>query len=679
MHPGDGRCESMLRNSATKEIVGVLCCVALLVVPVRATAGENHWTSHGPPGWVYSMVLDPQRPMTVYAGGPTISKSADGGGRWWSAGYGLPPDQPVTAMAIDPEAPDTVYAATGGGGIFKTMDGGNRWWPRNGGLETLTIAGVSVSPSDPSVIYMAANASAGGFPVYRSADGGGSWVGSDNGITSAFGQSMVVDPTSSLTAYLGTNDGIFATADGGLTWRSSGQGLPDPSNVVDLAVDPVDHAIVYASVLNGVNPGGVFKSDDGGATWIPSSEGLNGPSVATLAVSPSDPSTLYAGVSVDGVYKSIDGGNQWLPANGGLPVSPTLILQVHDIVVDRDDPDIAYAGVDRGGGAFKTTDGGGHWFPIRRGLTGACATIGLDPTDPDVVFAGSGDYQGMFKTTDGGLSWRTVNHGIDPAASAFSRIIVDPADPDIVYAAGGGAFTVGGILKSIDRGEHWKPSNAGLTDTNVLWLTMSPVDNSTLYAGTSDGAFVSTDAGGTWSSIGLKGKAVGSFAVNPTDPGVAFAGTTGGIFEEGAIYKTTDGGLTWMRVYRTRLNQGIGVFAIDPLASSTAYVGTFGFGTGQGVIKTTDGGSTWQRVNHGLSDHQSPWIVIDPGDPSTLYAGTMFAGDGGVFVSHDAANHWTSMSQGLTVRNIVGMAIDQTGSKLYVGTCSGGVLDFEIS
>src|SRR2546422_918302 len=119
---------------------------------------------------VNTVLIDPQRPDTVYAATLNgLYKTEDGARSWTRTGQDLP-DQMISALALDPSWPGTLYVA-GRQGVFKSIDGGRTWRGKNAGLASLNVRSLALSPEDPKTVYLGTN----GSGVYRSRDGGGAW------------------------------------------------------------------------------------------------------------------------------------------------------------------------------------------------------------------------------------------------------------------------------------------------------------------------------------------------------------------------------------------------------------------------------------------------------------------------------------------------------------------------
>src|SRR6266481_3912910 len=143
------------------------------------------------------------------------------------------------------------------------------------GPESGPITAIAVAPTNPATIY------AGAYGVYRSTDGGATWSSASAGITDAFVADIVVDPTDPATVYVATSsDGVLRTTDGGQTWASLGL---TTLQVRTVAVDPTDPARLYVATYNG---GGIFASLDDGATWQAASAGLGTQGVSALDIDP---------------------------------------------------------------------------------------------------------------------------------------------------------------------------------------------------------------------------------------------------------------------------------------------------------------------------------------------------------------------------------------------------------
>jgi photosystem II stability/assembly factor-like uncharacterized protein len=346
-------------------------------------------------------------------------------------------ERTLRLLAVDPNAPATLYASLSLSGLLRSSDGGVSWQPAGLPLSVLSLA------QTPSSLY--AGTSSGG--VYRSDDRGLTWRAASEGLTGFSVSELAVDPTTPTTLYASTDNGVHKSDDGGLTWRAVG--LPGQS-VWALAAIPTTPTTLYAGVGYGDEPG-VYKSTDGGETWR--AAGLPGQRILTLAVDPTTPTTLYAGVREGGVQRSDDGGETWRAV--GLPGRSVLALAIHPI-----EPATLFAGTnDNGDNAlFRSTDGGATWSESIK-TTGITKTTGIgiiavviDPNAPETVYAANENGE-ILRSTDGGATW-SREKGSSIFRTPLSLLLVtDPAQPPAIYVG----TSISGVWRlAIDKA-RWAP------------------------------------------------------------------------------------------------------------------------------------------------------------------------------------------------------------------------------
>ncbi|GAC1634709.1 MAG: hypothetical protein NVS9B14_11030 [Candidatus Acidiferrum sp.] len=163
---------------------------------------------------------------------------------------------------------------------------------------------------------------------------------------------------------LGTADGhVFASSDGGATWNLRGHASDRWDAVVQvMQVDRTETKRVFAGVWfqDGSAGGGVFASEDGGATWR--SRGLEGEAVRALALWERDPKVIVAGTRT-GVFRTKDAGRSWERIS---PAGDGELKNLDSIAIDPGDSDVIYAGTYHL--PWKTTDGGKRWTAIADGM-----------------------------------------------------------------------------------------------------------------------------------------------------------------------------------------------------------------------------------------------------------------------------------------------------------------------
>ena len=296
---------------------------------------------------------------------------------------------------------------------------------------------------------------------------------------------IIVDPFERSTIYLGTNGGVFKSANGGCSWTESNSGLID-RYVRDLVANPMTHGNLYAITvedagnLYSVPPSHRFASTtNGGNNWKSVSFDDQ---LTCLAMDPSNPTTIYLGAKSQGVlglYKSTDGGNTFSFARQRDNASD---FSIDYIVVDPKDPLTLYYGsnnstgsaLNRLGGVYKSTDGGlTSALVFHPSDTVYTRSLVIDPQDTSIIYELG---RGFYKSTDGGTSWANVSlvSGLfltmDSSSNLFAALT-----PELVC---GGLYGCGGNLaRSSDGGRTWSKL-AGLSNAP---FAIDPVDPLTLY------------------------------------------------------------------------------------------------------------------------------------------------------------------------------------------------------
>jgi photosystem II stability/assembly factor-like uncharacterized protein len=454
-----------------------------------------------------------------------------------------------------------------------------------------------------------------GGGVFKSSDSGTTWRESSEGLTTLFLRAIAIDPVVSSTVYVGGHGGtIFKSTDSGSTWTPAA--FLTIGGISALAIDPVSHLTVYAGTS-----AGVYRSLDGGTSWSQMSVGLGGASqsVSHLVADSNLPRTLYA-VATGGLFRSTDAALTWQPV-AGYPGSRISALAVGQ------NAQVLYAG-DVDGRILKSIDYGASWqsLPMRFLLpivgggvspAGSAAIGAIAAADPSHVYAGIGG-RGIVGSSNGGIDWSWQ--------SAFrpmniSAVAVDPSSPQTVYVAAystlDGYFGDGSLFKSTDSGESWHPINVGLSDTlslRVRDLAIDPALPSTVYSASEAGLFRTVDGGQTWVRVNDQGPPIRlwSIAIDPSAPWTLYAGGVG------FVEKSFDFGRTWWPVLATGNNAGIFTIAVDPASPAHIVVGTT-----RGAYESRDSGGTWASFNDGLPDWRIAALVISSEKPTAIHEGSI--------------------------------------------------------
>ncbi|MEO8054351.1 MAG: hypothetical protein ABI768_04315 [Acidobacteriota bacterium] len=164
----------------------------------------------------------------------------------------------MTALAIDPSTPATLYAGTSDGGAFKSTNGGGNWSAINAGMTATRVENLVIDPSKTATLYAGTDRG-----VFRSTNGGATWAAASTGLTNLSINALTIDPATPTTLYAGTRGGgVFRSTDSGRTWTALNPGLSD-LNVNALALDPTGTTL-YA----GLEGGGVWQLTAPGAGSI---------------------------------------------------------------------------------------------------------------------------------------------------------------------------------------------------------------------------------------------------------------------------------------------------------------------------------------------------------------------------------------------------------------------------
>ena len=226
---------------------------------------------------------------------------------------------------------------------------------------------------------------------------------------------------------------------------------------------------------------------------------------------------------------------------------------------------------------------------------------------------------GLWKTADGGQTWRAVSDRFFKTSSV-GAVAVAESNPDVVYVGMGEVALRGNVIQG-------------------------------------DGVYKSTDAGQTWTHVGLeRTMAIGRIRVHPANPDIAYVAALGDPYGPNAdrgVFKTSDGGKTWTKVLFRDEKTGAVDLSMDASNPDVLYAGLWEVfrtphslssgGPGSGLHKSTDGGRTWTNLSTSPGLPKPIWgkigVSVSGADSSRVYA-IVEAADGGVFLSDDGGGTW---------------------------------------
>ncbi len=331
--------------------------------------------------------------------------------------------------------------------------------------------------------------------------------------------------------------------------------------------------------------------------------------------------------------------------------------RIDDFAVVETDPKIIYVGT-ASGGVWKTTNNGITWEPLFDDqMTSTIGDVTVAPSAPDIVWVGTGEPNnrqssswgnGVYKSTDGGKTWK--NMGLQDTHH-IGRIAIHPHNPDIVYVAALGHLwgpnKERGLYKTTDGGKTWTNTKFIDENTGFVDVAMDLENPSTLYAaayqrrrrgwgfnggGPGSGLYKTTDGGETWMRLtnGLPQGNTGRIGIDiyRSNPNVVYALVE---HEEGGTFRSDDKGLTWKKMSSTNPRpMYYSKIRIDPNNDQRIWA------LGASMYVSEDGGINFRtdyvRGIHG--DHHAMWI--DPADSDHMILGS----DGGIYFSYDRGKSW---------------------------------------
>jgi len=606
-------------------------------------AGVAAWVSLGPPGGdVFDVGASTVDANIVLAGlapggsfGGTLYRSSDGGNTWSEV-----PALDGTSVFDIEFAPDgTTYIATQDS-VRKSTDSGLTWATLNLGIgPNDQVFDVAIDPSDPSMLWVGVADAAGSQPVnaMRSTDGGATWTNRTPPHAPMSGRGIAVDPNDSNTviAVFGGDFGggeAWVTTDGGDSWTDRSAGLP--GNPLNAVVYDGTRLLVGGGLLFGSQFVGLYESPDLGATWNPLHDGT------------------------------------WP------------ILVVEDIAVDPSDAAKIFVAID-GGGVNRTTDGGVTW---QLGIGGSQALAGRSirfrPGNSLELFLGTSSLA-VYHSTNSGDTFAQSSEGISEL-DLFS-IDANPLDPDEMAVAFQGQNN-GGVLSSADGGVTWQLESAPPTRYSAVGFA----PDGTLYAISAGPSTVAQEGlyrrenNGSWTPLGpdqgsLYESDLNTMRFSLNNPNLILLGGEdfGVAGFEGTIWRSTDAGGSWTKVYELGDFHRITDIEIIEDGTDQDMVAAWNSESGDnigGALRSTDNGASWFDSSTGLPGFfRGPRLCASPSDPQTLFVSAWLSfQSGGLFRTTDGGVNWTST--GFTGNQTVGDVAchpvdDQT---LFITQLSGG-------
>jgi len=466
----------------------------------------------------------------------------------------------------------------------------------------------------------------------------------------------------------------------GLRFRAVGPEVQG-GRIVDIegpAAHPDSYIVAFAT-------GGLWRTDNRGGSWTALFENESSITIGDIALADPDGQTIYLGSGENnssrtsyagtGIFKTTDGGKTW--RNLGLTDSH----HIGRVVVDARDPRTVYVAAsghlytdNTERGVYKTTDGGETWTRILY-VDERTSAIDLvqDPSQPEVLYAAmwekartarnfleSGPGSGIWKTIDGGTHWTRLGGGL-PTGATVGRIglALSAARPRTVYA----------VIDNQTLRPESDPLDEETPPGELTARRLRPL-SADAFARLDDAVVTRFlrryDYPKSLKAAALK-RDVKAGKITVADLIAYLTDANRDLFErqiEGSeIYRTDDGGATWARTHKERLEKiyysygyYFGRINVDPTDADRIYFG------GVPMLGSADGGKTWKGLDERGVHVDHHVMFVDPRAPNRLALGN----DGGLNLSFDHGETWTKVNN-LPVGQFTTLALDDAKPYNIVG------------
>lgn len=547
------------------------------------------------PSAIRTISIDSNNTIFIGIWGEGIYRSFNNGQNWTAINNGLS-NRNITAIEFD--SLGRVYASTYGGGVFYSTNNGQIWTAINNGLPNLKIKALKIKY--PSTVFIAVE----GYGIYRTTNQGTNWTAVSSGIWFLDVNCLTIGDNGSILA--GTNgDGVYYSDNDGTSWRRSGIG-----NNFKVITSFAKSSI--GEIICGSYQGGVFSSFDHGISWAVFKQ--NDTLKNVTAVAWANPAEPIAGTDRIGILKYDSRVYEdWRLTN---------IREAGITAMARNSQGILFAATSDGA-LYKSTDGGVNWTSIRSANNYISAFHSLNKV--------------LFVALNNGTSFKSTNYGATWTQLNLSNFNINKFANDStgrLFALGRRTDTnLSSVLLSTDLGNTWtsilsKPDTIftaiGIKDNFIfIGIKFPPADPRNPNSPSSD-LLRSTDAGTTWSTLGIRSKSI---------DGISFIGinTSGVIYISlsDSLIKSTNNGSTWTMVLgKTMYNYKTLAFT----QNSTVFIaGDYA------ILKSTNEGANWTTKSLGIFYQYMQAIAVSP--YNQIIAGSTY---GGLITSIDNGLTWDS-------------------------------------
>ena len=639
----------------------------------------------------------------------------------------------ASSVAGTSHSKSTYYFGATGGGVWKTTNAGVTWKNISDGYFGGSIGAVSVSKSDPNILYVGTgeqtvrgNVSPGYGGFWKSLDAGETWKKMNLNIDQVQVGRIAIHPKNPdvvLIAVMGdlfknsSDRGLYKTTDGGDTW-SKVLYTNNRAGAVDVSIDKNNPRIVYASTWNirrtpyslesGGEGSGLWKSTDGGDTWknISGNEGLPGGTwgISGVAISPVNSRKIFALIENQdgGLYRSDDGGNSWKKVNEDRNLRQRAWYYTRIYADTQNENRVYVMNV-----SFWRSEDGGKSFDRYRTPHGDHHDLWIDPDNNNRMIVA--DDGGAQVSNDDAMSWSTY---MNQPTAQYYRVATDNSFPYNILVAQQDNSTqrVAHRVNSGGIGERdWEASAGG----ESAHLAANPDNPDIVYGGSYGGYLTRLDhSSGETRSINvwpnnpmghgaedMKYRFQWNFPIffSPHDANKLY--TTSNHFHltknEGQTWEVISPDLTRNEAEKlgpsggpiTKDNTAVEYYATIFAACESPYEeGLLWAASDDGMIHISkDSGENWDDVSPQNAPKHIMWNSVDP-DPFVkggLYvAGTLYkSGDFKPYLykTKDYGKTWTKIVDGIPENFFTRVlrADPKRKELLYAGTESGIFISFD--
>ena len=704
------------------------------------TGGQSSWISHtiqnAPARFNITIICDPDKAIaerdrqnnTITSFYKNPAPPVD---RWISAGpdhitgvnnIGYPWASAVgrlSVMAIDRTSTQVMYVGGQSCGIWKTTDGGSNWFPLTDQI-SVSVAAIALAPQNANQLFWA-TARQG---VFRSDDAGTSWVRLSMQDLNAIvhGGKLLIHPRDGNVMFVKSDDGIYRSADGGITWTGVLSGAKGTGLEIDVAGD-----VLYAALSSETNNmlAGIYRSYDRGITWrklagcpdgsLPATN--NGKKI-TIAVfgsrlyagfksstefqlyrpsgfacsiggvqetswekawktttnqqeiwselwaNPLDENSLYLGGTA--FWRSTDKGSNFTKVSDYGTPSGSAHADHHGFGVFPGQAKTIFSLND--GGIYRSLENGksGTWTFLGKGISNVEFYDVADAfTRADLLIGGTQD-NGTIKT-EGTLAWKAIRGG-DGAT-----VDVDNTDAAIMYSMEQYASS---IARSTNGGSNWSGLNSGLPTGAVCFnirYHLHPKNMNILLAAC-EGLKRIIMPGGTWQTIFTppEGNVTASAVESGSD--VYLASTTAGKLFAGI------GGSNFREVFKHPSGSSISDVEYDPDKSSVIYLGFGGGSRGRvyRLVSKASGNYDSLEITSNLPNGVNvQCIAVDRMNLNTIYIGSSKGVYRGRSFNNGVSWLWSTYMDGLPLADVRDLEVHPVSGVITAATF--GRSAFEVS